>query len=181
MTTIDELRNRILLPRRLLGIVPWTGIAVRAGAAPTPSPDLMLWYDRPAGAWRMEALPIGNGRLGDNCVKLPGTFRGDRALEAAVPGALSRPAVVPSTTPFGCRSTARLCSIIDSQETAAQPGRRQQAGLGNEEPKSVLPQGSEFQDSIDDQPSHGTAGTVGAWIDQIREGEGGRQRAGIVR
>jgi alpha-L-fucosidase 2 len=33
-----------------------------AGAGPRPG-DFVLWYPRPASAW-LEALPIGNGRLG---------------------------------------------------------------------------------------------------------------------
>jgi len=34
-----------------------------AGEAPPPSERLCLWYRRPAGRW-VEALPVGNGRLG---------------------------------------------------------------------------------------------------------------------
>ncbi|MBN1346521.1 MAG: glycoside hydrolase family 95 protein, partial [Phycisphaerae bacterium] len=33
------------------------------GAASAPSEDLVLWYTRPAARW-VEALPVGNGRLG---------------------------------------------------------------------------------------------------------------------
>lgn len=32
-------------------------------AAPTPSPDTVLWYSQPASKWT-EALPVGSGRLG---------------------------------------------------------------------------------------------------------------------
>lgn len=51
------------------GIVPggWTAIA-RAGSVAPPevlaANDLALWYDKPAGADWLRALPIGNGRLG---------------------------------------------------------------------------------------------------------------------
>jgi alpha-L-fucosidase 2 len=36
--------------------------AMTAGAS--SSPDLKLWYDKPAEHWEQDALPIGNGRLG---------------------------------------------------------------------------------------------------------------------
>jgi len=35
----------------------------RAAEQPTSSRELLLWYQKPAGAW-VEALPVGNGRLG---------------------------------------------------------------------------------------------------------------------
>lgn len=31
-----------------------------------PDEHLMLWYDKPASDWMTEALPIGNGYMGDN-------------------------------------------------------------------------------------------------------------------
>ena len=37
--------------------------SVLSGEAPPPDGDLVLWYRRPAGEW-VEALPLGNGRLG---------------------------------------------------------------------------------------------------------------------
>jgi alpha-L-fucosidase 2 len=44
----------------LLAVLPqW----VQAGAAGLGANALSLWYDRPAGPW-VEALPVGNGRLG---------------------------------------------------------------------------------------------------------------------
>ena len=46
--------------RSLLAILLW--LSVPAAAQPGP-PDLELWYDRPARQW-VEALPVGNGRLG---------------------------------------------------------------------------------------------------------------------
>jgi hypothetical protein len=64
-------------PRRFLaagaaagaGIVPggWTATARGGSAAPREvlaADDLALWYDKPAGADWLRALPIGNGRLG---------------------------------------------------------------------------------------------------------------------
>ena len=45
----------------------WTAVA-RAGAKAPPQTlaagDLALWYDEPAGADWLRALPVGNGRLG---------------------------------------------------------------------------------------------------------------------
>ncbi|TDB82524.1 glycoside hydrolase N-terminal domain-containing protein [Micromonospora sp. KC721] len=45
----------------------WTAVA-RAGSVPPPqvlaANDMALWYDEPAGADWLRALPIGNGRLG---------------------------------------------------------------------------------------------------------------------
>lgn len=40
-----------------------TGMPARGGGRAV-SPDLTLWYNRPAKSWMTEALPIGNGRLG---------------------------------------------------------------------------------------------------------------------
>src|SRR5471030_1456825 len=34
-----------------------------SGAPATPDPATMLWYEKPAEKW-IEALPVGNGRLG---------------------------------------------------------------------------------------------------------------------
>jgi alpha-L-fucosidase 2 len=34
------------------------------GAAPAPDSNLCLWYREPATQWMLEALPIGNGRIG---------------------------------------------------------------------------------------------------------------------
>ena len=36
---------------------------VASGRAELQTQDLKLWYDKPAGQW-VEALPVGNGRLG---------------------------------------------------------------------------------------------------------------------
>lgn len=45
----------------LMSVAACTGLS---GCARDPaSPDLQLWYDRPASDW-VEALPVGNGRLG---------------------------------------------------------------------------------------------------------------------
>ena len=50
---------------KLLAILVIFGISCPAASAANSKepPDLMLWYDRPAGEWD-EALPVGNGRLG---------------------------------------------------------------------------------------------------------------------
>ncbi len=43
---------------------PWSvGLALLGFAAQAANPPLLLWYDHPAQKW-VEALPIGNGRLG---------------------------------------------------------------------------------------------------------------------
>ena len=59
------------ISRFVLAVVlaaPVVGPVSRAGgagapAAPDPAEDLTLWYEKPAGPW-VEALPIGNGRIG---------------------------------------------------------------------------------------------------------------------
>ncbi|WP_408997401.1 glycoside hydrolase family 95 protein [Streptomyces scabiei] len=64
-------RRRFLAAGAAAGaaVVPggWTAVA-RAGSAAPPevraADDLALWYDKPAGADWLRALPIGNGRLG---------------------------------------------------------------------------------------------------------------------
>lgn len=43
----------------LVALLPWHA----ATASDTASPQLKLWYDKPAARWE-EALPLGNGRLG---------------------------------------------------------------------------------------------------------------------
>ncbi|MCL5281419.1 MAG: glycoside hydrolase family 95 protein [Planctomycetes bacterium] len=45
------------------GLRPVTGLLLLLGASASAA-DTKLWYDRPAGKWETEALPIGNGRLG---------------------------------------------------------------------------------------------------------------------
>ncbi|APW62019.1 glycosyl hydrolase family 95 catalytic domain-containing protein [Paludisphaera borealis] len=40
-----------------------TQVSTFRDPAPAPDQSLALWYDHPAGAW-LEALPLGNGRLG---------------------------------------------------------------------------------------------------------------------
>ena len=51
----------------MLASAGWTATA-RAGSAAPPEvravDDLALWYDEPAGADWLRALPVGNGRLG---------------------------------------------------------------------------------------------------------------------
>ena len=41
-----------------------SGGSVAAEKDATATADLKMWYDKPAGSWEKEALPIGNGRLG---------------------------------------------------------------------------------------------------------------------
>src|SRR5215471_6788238 len=40
-----------------------SGLGQRTGAPPEQPQRLVLWYDKPATQW-VEALPVGNGRLG---------------------------------------------------------------------------------------------------------------------
>ena len=42
--------------------VSWPHAIAQPNSAAAPSP-LVMWYQRPAGQW-VEALPIGNGRIG---------------------------------------------------------------------------------------------------------------------
>ncbi len=50
---------------------------VFVGEAPAPESSLVLWYRRPAQRW-LEALPVGNGRLGGDGVR----WRHDRTAGA---------------------------------------------------------------------------------------------------
>ena len=57
------MKNRWMLPACCLGLL-LLGIAPAAADQPAEAPaPLKLWYDRPAERW-VEALPVGNGRLG---------------------------------------------------------------------------------------------------------------------
>src|SRR5689334_20388787 len=48
----------------LLAILSCALLAIgKPAAAPSPASDLTLWYTSPASVW-LDALPIGNGRLG---------------------------------------------------------------------------------------------------------------------
>lgn len=55
--------------RRHLLLLPWWTAALLTSAASlfanigAPNPSTVLWYDKPASQW-IEALPLGNGRLG---------------------------------------------------------------------------------------------------------------------
>jgi alpha-L-fucosidase 2 len=50
--------------RRLAALFGCLALVALAAGEPTPPPGLLtLWYDRPAAQW-VEALPLGNGRLG---------------------------------------------------------------------------------------------------------------------
>ncbi|ADU14163.1 glycoside hydrolase family 95 protein [Asticcacaulis excentricus] len=57
--------NRRLLMSATAGLGLALSHKVKAQSAPPeqPSPDLSLWYERPADEW-VKALPVGNGRLG---------------------------------------------------------------------------------------------------------------------
>jgi alpha-L-fucosidase 2 len=48
------------------GPSPFSWKAALSGEAPPPAEPLSLWYRRPAASW-VEALPVGNGRLGAMC------------------------------------------------------------------------------------------------------------------
>ena len=52
----------ILLKGVLLGIAT-TAVTTEAMAALTMGNPSLLWYDKPATKW-VQALPVGNGRLG---------------------------------------------------------------------------------------------------------------------
>jgi alpha-L-fucosidase 2 len=51
------------MPKPRLLLVPALLVALAAESAPADGPPLRLWYERPAAVW-VEALPVGNGRLG---------------------------------------------------------------------------------------------------------------------
>ncbi|HEU5110977.1 MAG TPA: glycoside hydrolase N-terminal domain-containing protein, partial [Micromonosporaceae bacterium] len=51
----------------MMAPVQWTAVARAGSTAPAEvraAGDLALWYDEPAGADWLRALPVGNGRLG---------------------------------------------------------------------------------------------------------------------
>ena len=52
----------VVLAAPVIGCVSHAGGA-DAPVAQVPAEDLTLWYEKPAGQW-VEALPIGNGRIG---------------------------------------------------------------------------------------------------------------------
>ena len=63
------MRNRLTGKQYgLLGVIlGWMALAIACSpvdpSAETADPALKLWYDKPAAKW-VEALPLGNGRLG---------------------------------------------------------------------------------------------------------------------
>ena len=64
---ISEGRRQLLVSAGLAMAFPGlAGATVVATAAGGGRENLELWYQRPAGAW-VEALPVGNGRLGAMC------------------------------------------------------------------------------------------------------------------
>ncbi len=70
------MRSFIVLPRRdrvavLVGV--WL-CSCAAFSQPSTTSDLRLWYPRPAGSW-VEALPLGNGRLGGMLFGAPDSER----------------------------------------------------------------------------------------------------------
>jgi alpha-L-fucosidase 2 len=60
--TFKPTRRAALQAAALLGAAPASARA-QAGANAKAGPDLTLWYRQPAAQW-VEALPVGNGRLG---------------------------------------------------------------------------------------------------------------------
>ncbi|SOD62319.1 alpha-L-fucosidase 2 [Streptomyces zhaozhouensis] len=60
--------NRRTVIRTAVGGAAALGVAGVSPAAaarpPAAAPELTLWYDRPAGDWESETLPIGNGAMG---------------------------------------------------------------------------------------------------------------------
>ena len=62
MTQTTPNRRTILATTALAGVALGTGAAGKPAMNEPPS-DLTLWYAQPAGPW-VEALPVGNGRLG---------------------------------------------------------------------------------------------------------------------
>ena len=63
MTTAPTSRRRFVASGALLPMLSALPRWVQAGAAGVGVDALSLWYDQPAGPW-LEALPLGNGRLG---------------------------------------------------------------------------------------------------------------------
>ena len=64
---ISEGRRHLLVSAGLAVAFPGlAGASVVATTASGGRENLELWYERPAGAW-VEALPVGNGRLGAMC------------------------------------------------------------------------------------------------------------------
>jgi len=53
-----------ILTLTLATLTTFAGVAPSLSAAAPPSPSHHLWYQQPANNWQMEALPIGNGKLG---------------------------------------------------------------------------------------------------------------------
>jgi alpha-L-fucosidase 2 len=55
---------RLLKPSSIFSAIMLVALSAwRVDAQPSDTPPLLLWYDKPAAQW-IEALPIGNGRLG---------------------------------------------------------------------------------------------------------------------
>ena len=52
-----------MIRRISLVLASFLVLAASGGAAQAPDPAHVLWYDAPARQW-VEALPLGNGRLG---------------------------------------------------------------------------------------------------------------------
>jgi len=64
MSPVNSSRRRLLATTGLAAL-GWPGLAGAqlAVASRASRDDLSLWYEKPAGPW-IEALPVGNGRLG---------------------------------------------------------------------------------------------------------------------
>ncbi|MDJ0276373.1 glycoside hydrolase family 95 protein [Sphingomonas sp. 2R-10] len=56
-------REAVSLVAGLTGLAAAGGVSARAGDRPARPGDALLWYAQPAASW-VEALPVGNGRIG---------------------------------------------------------------------------------------------------------------------
>ncbi len=58
-----NLKSSLTIASLALGLLGWTNVTQAETAATAPAEPLSLWYRQPAKEW-VEALPVGNGRLG---------------------------------------------------------------------------------------------------------------------
>jgi len=64
MAMNQKIRSRpVLLVALVMALLPGVSCSDRTQTGQEPVPRI-LWYDKPAGDWESEALPLGNGRLG---------------------------------------------------------------------------------------------------------------------
>ena len=97
-------RRRFLRAAAAAALAPvlpgWARDAVAGTAGATP----MLWYDTPAGPW-VEALPVGNGRLGAMVFGRPAQERVQFNIDTLYAAAFTRRTTRSSAT--RCRRCAR--------------------------------------------------------------------------